>query len=395
MLAFIFAPFYIFVNLYLARWVLRWTGACHRVFGTKTFRVLFGAVYAFLAVTPLSSFVIKSPVWLHRLLKQMNNFWLGCLLYLILAVLVTELILFIARKWRKKDFEGVQRVRQVQGGIALALVCALTFYGVAHAERLYVTEYDIAIDKAGADMTVALLADLHMGYSTDPAYIEEVAAAVNEMRPDLIVYAGDIFDNEYEAVPEPERIGAALASMQSRYGAYACWGNHDLREPILAGFTWDTKDSEKNDPRMEKFLEDAGITLLNDESVTLANGVTIAGRKDPSRTKKVGQSRLTPEELLAGADKEKPVFVIDHQPKELAELAASGADLDLSGHTHDGQMFPGNLTIKLMWENACGHIKVGDMHSVVTSGVGVWGPNMRVGTKSEVVRLNVRFTGIN
>ena len=394
MLAFIFAPFYIFVNLYLARWILRWTGACHRVFGAKSFRVLFGIVYAFLALTPLTSFVVKSPAGLRRLLKQMNNFWLGLLLYLILAVLVTELILFLARKWRKKDFEGVQRIRQIQGGIALALVCGLSFYGMAHAERLYVTEYNIEIDKPGEDMTVALLADLHMGYSTHPAYLEQVAAAVNTMRPDLIVYAGDIFDNEYEAVPEPERVCAALASMRSTYGAYACWGNHDLREPILAGFTWNTKDSDKNDPRMAKFLTDANITLLNDESIVLANGVTLAGRNDPSRTKKVGQSRLTPDVLLAGADQQKPIFIIDHQPKELAELAASGADLDLSGHTHDGQMFPGNLTIKLMWENACGHIKVGDMHSVVTSGVGVWGPNMRVGTKSEIVCLHIRFTGI-
>ena len=90
-------------------------------------------------------------------------------------------------------------------------------------------------------------------------------------------------------------------------------------------------------------------------------------------------------------DLSKPVFVIDHQPKELQELADAGVDLDLCGHTHDGQTFPGNLTIRMMWENACGYLKKGDMHNIVTSGVGVFGPNMRVGTAAEICSVTVKF----
>ncbi len=86
-----------------------------------------------------------------------------------------------------------------------------------------------------------------------------------------------------------------------------------------------------------------------------------------------------------------PVLVIDHEPGELQELADAGVDADLCGHTHDGQLFPGNLTIKLMWENACGYLKKGDMHSIVTSGVGLFGPNMRVGTKSEICDIMMHF----
>ena len=86
-----------------------------------------------------------------------------------------------------------------------------------------------------------------------------------------------------------------------------------------------------------------------------------------------------------------PVLVIDHEPRELQELADAGVDADLCGHTHDGQLFPGNLTIKLMWENACGYLKKGDMHSIVTSGVGLFGPNMRVGTKSEICDIMMHF----
>ena len=101
--------------------------------------------------------------------------------------------------------------------------------------------------------------------------------------------------------------------------------------------------------------------------------------------------RKTPDEITAEMDKSKPIIVLDHQPKELRALADAGVDLDLCGHTHDGQMFPGNLTIKLMWENACGYLRKGKMHNIVTSGVGLFGPNMRVGTKAEICPITVHF----
>ena len=393
MLVFIFAPFYILVNLYLLHWVLRWTGCCHRLFGTRAFRVLFVILYAFCALTPLTGFLVRSPAALRHVLRQIGNYWFGCMLYLGLAILLVEIGLFVARRVRHRDFVQMQRVRQVQGGIALALVCAVCIYGAVNAHTLRVTDYEVTIEGAGGDMTVALLADLHLGYNTDPAYIEQTVQAVNDMQPDLVVIAGDIFDNEYEAIPEPERIAAALASLGSTYGTFACWGNHDVSEPILAGFTWDTADADKDDPRMTEFLARAGVSLLADEEVTLANGVQLVGRKDPSRSRKLDDARLTPEQLLGPLDPAQPIFVIDHQPKELDELAAAGADLDLSGHTHNGQVFPGNLLMGLIWDNPCGYLRVGEMHSVVTAGLGVWGPDMRVGTRSEVVRITVRFDG--
>lgn len=88
----------------------------------------------------------------------------------------------------------------------------------------------------------------------------------------------------------------------------------------------------------------------------------------------------------------KPIFVMDHQPDDFLELSTSGMDLDLSGHTHNGQMFPGNIVTHLMWKNSYGYKKIHNLHSIVTSGVGVWGPNMRVGTKSEIVCITVNFS---
>ena len=79
--------------------------------------------------------------------------------------------------------------------------------------------------------------------------------------------------------------------------------------------------------------------------------------------------------------------------RELAALAAAGVDIDLCGHTHDGQMFPGNLIVRPFWENFYGYLQKGSMHNIVTSGVGLFGPNMRVGTKAEICSITVHFSG--
>ena len=102
---------------------------------------------------------------------------------------------------------------------------------------------------------------------------------------------------------------------------------------------------------------------------------------------------MTPQQLTEGLNQTKPILVLDHEPDELSELAAAGADLDLSGHTHDGQLFPGNLLVRLLYDNAGGVHRTGGMLSCVTSGVGVWGPAMRVGTHSEILILDLAFTG--
>ena len=103
------------------------------------------------------------------------------------------------------------------------------------------------------------------------------------------------------------------------------------------------------------------------------------------------EKRKTIEELLENVDKTKPIFVLDHEPYELEELSNNGVDLDLSRHTHNGQMFPSNIFIKLIWKNAHGLLKVNSMYNVVTSGIGVYGPNMRVGTTAEVANINIKF----
>nr|WP_279221397.1 hypothetical protein [Clostridium sp. AM45-5] len=164
-----------------------------------------------------------------------------------------------------------------------------------------------------------------------------------------------------------------------------------MNEKILAGFTFPQKEKIVRDERFSEFLARADITMLEDETVLIDDTFYLTGRRDKEMAHKEQLPRKTFSEITEPLDHSRPIIVMDHEPRELSEAADSGVDLDLSGHTHDGQMFPANIVVHFLWENACGVLKKGSMTSVVTSGAGVWGPAMRVGTDNEVVIVEVSF----
>ena len=157
------------------------------------------------------------------------------------------------------------------------------------------------------------------------------------------------------------------------------------------GFTFNWGGSPPNDSSMRAFCEKAGINLLCDETKLIDDKFYLVGRRDGMKPGTDDGSRMTPAELTEGLDKSKPVLFIAHEPNELQETADAGADIDFSGHTHDGQLFPLTVITNIVWENPCGVIKKDNMYSVVTSGVGVFGPFMRVGTKAEICDVKISF----
>lgn len=394
MVAVLLSPVYVLVILYLLRWNLWWLYACNPFFKKKAFRIIYSCIFIFISCSLLFSFFIREPS-LKWFFKHLSNYWLGTLLYIIMAIVIGDIIRLILIHCPRIDKRKLHSRKTfiISGAIVIFCIFTVSLYGILHARNLKTAGYDITIDKtcAAGDMKVVLIADLHMGYSIGHRYIEYMVNEINKLEPDLICIAGDIFDNDYDALDDPEAITAALKNLKSTYGTYACWGNHDISEKILAGFTFGSKDQLEDDERMGKLLTDAGITLLNDEVVCIEDSFYLVGRKDISRVKKIEKTRKTPDEILSDLDKDKPIIVLEHQPRQLSELAAAGADAQLCGHTHDGQIFPANILVGIMWENPYGLEKKDNMYSIVTSGVGVWGPDMRVATDSEIVEINVHF----
>ncbi len=394
MIAVFLAPIYLALNVYIAYRISLWLKTIHKLFAHPALVTFIYILYAMLTLSPLAATFASGS--LQRYGRFIFNHWLGALLYLIVILIVVDIGKLIYRLIKKQPILPAvsEKVRRIRGVIIFVLVISISVYGKYHSYDTKKTSYDVTVNKAYKDETlkIALVADLHLGANVGVKHMTKMRDIINEMEPDLVVYAGDIFDNSFDAIDDPDEVQAILKSISATYGSYACWGNHDIDEIILAGFTFQAKDQDAaSDPRMDEFLEQSGITLLKDETVLIDDSFYLAGRIDKSAKWKSNIVRKTPSELLFLLDSDKPIFVIDHQPAELFELSEAGSDITLSGHTHNGQNFPGNLTIKLMWENACGMIKVGNMTDIVTSGVGVWGPAIRVGTDSEVVEVNVHF----
>ena len=397
MIAIYLAPVYLLVNLYILRWAYLWMGTCNSILRALTFRIIFAVIYVLLSTSLLTGFLIKKPKSLHRILKITGNYFLGIFLYTLVIILAADLGRILLKYVFHVSWIHSRMAFTIAGAICTVLIIFFSARGIFHAKYIKVSSYDVQINKTipkGNSMKIVLLADTHFGYNSGILHAKELVRKINKQKPDLVCIAGDIFDNEYDAIRDPERIEKVLQRIKSTYGVYACWGNHDLNEEILAGFTFKHKGddlSDIKDPRMKKFLEDSNIHILEDESVLINDSFYVIGRKDASLTEKIHETRKAPAQLTEGLDRDKPIIMIDHQPKELQELADAGIDLDLCGHTHDGQTFPGNFTIKLMWENPCGLLMKGNMTNITTSGAGVWGPAMRLGTDSEICSIDIHF----
>ena len=399
MIAIYLAPVYLLVCIYILLRTLNWIRVLHVVFQNVWVCRGIGLIYLFVVFSILIAFMAPASGF-RRFMKLLSNYWLGVLVYTIMTVGIADgLRLLLKYPLKNLNFPGRALLFGNVGTAVVGVVCAViittvSIYGMINAGNIQTTKYDISIDKKAGNLdslNVVLIADLHLGYNIGCRHMEKMVEKINAQNPDLVVVAGDIFDNEYEALENPDRLAAILRGIQSKYGVYACYGNHDIQEKILAGFTFGGKEKKESSVKMDKFLEKAGITLLRDEYTLIDNSFYLYGRPDYERPGRGIDERKSPQEITADMDLSLPVLVIDHEPRELQELADAGVDADLCGHTHDGQFFPGNLTIKLMWENACGYLKKDNMHSIVTSGVGLFGPNMRVGTKSEICDIMIHF----
>ena len=291
--------------------------------------------------------------------------------------------------------------------LLLILAAGLTIpaYGLYHAQDTVVHFFQADLRKtggssaalqesgtSGTQLRIALIADLHLGVNSHLQTTEKMVRLINEQQPDVVLVAGDIFTSSYAALREPEKYAEALREILSPMGVYAVYGNHDVEETLFSGFAVHPVSQAFRTDQIEQFFDTCHFTVLCDGITEIAGGtIELAGRIDGNKAGDGTKNRLTPAELLKNTDASKPVLVLEHEPVEYEELGAAGADMILSGHTHNGQIFPGNLYVNLVNENGYGHKTLYGMETFVTSGVGTFGPPMRTGTSSEIMIIDVQL----
>ena len=389
-------PFYLGVSSYMMFRFFYWMKHCNHRFNWLRFKVPFAVVYLFMALSPVIAFLLpKSAVAI--VIRRISTYWIGIMFYSLLYVVLFDLLRLIAKHTKLKNTLLFSRGSVISiGSVVVACAVATCLYGIFNARNIKVNEYSVTVNKScGSDkhLKAVLVADLHMGYAIGVDHITNMVEKINQQDADIVIIAGDIFDNSYDGMDDPEGIKAQLRSIKSKYGVYAVYGNHDIDEKILMGFTFDWGGKQLHSEKMTNFMKECNIKLINDESVLINDEFYLVGRRDTDKPGTEDGTRAEISELTKDLDKTKPIFVLSHEPDELQKTADAGADIDFSGHTHDGQLFPGNLTIGLFWENPCGMIKKDNMYSIVTSGVGVYGTFMRVGTDAEICSIDIDFAG--
>lgn len=398
MIAFIIAPFYLALSFFLL-----FKGISFYKLQAKPIYAIFTAITSFiLLITPITFLIgFILPVGkLKRFFTTMGNYWFSIALYVLIGIGVATIIRLVFKGILKDKYnEPLAKLLSNIGILTFAIL--MSVYGIFNAHKLKTTTYELVSNKSSPinNLNIVLISDLHMGYSVGVKEIQDMADKVNALNPDLVLLSGDIFDNEFEALDDPEALANILTSIKSKYGNYAIYGNHDVEEKILCGFTFawgKRKDQVSASKEMNDFVSKSGFTFLYDEYVEIKddNGNTITyiyGRPDKEKPNFGNATRIGPLEITKGLDKSKYIICLDHAPHELDELASAGVDLDLNGHTHNGQVWPGTYTIHLFWKNAYGLKTFGNMNDIVTSGVGLFGPNMRTGCSAEIVNIKINF----
>ena len=357
--------------------------------------IALSAIY--LLISPLSipaAFFSPRGTLLRRILSNIGNYWMGFNLHFVLAMGVCFLIRLIV-KLVKKDKYNLRLAQKITNVAVVSFTILMSVYGIVNAQNLKVTTYDVTVDKSSKqdELNVVLIADLHLGYSVGVKQMERMVNKINELQPDVVVVAGDIFDNEFSAIYNPVRLAEILRGINSKYGVYAVYGNHDIEEDILCGFTFSDDDVTQvtSIKEMDDFIENCGFTFLYDEAILINDDFYIYGRPDEERPNFGNDSRLEAEKITEGLDLSKLIICVDHEPHDQKKLSAAGVDVDLNGHTHAGQLFPGNIIINFFWDIAYGYKDFDGMHNIVTSGVGLFGPNMRTFTKAEIAQVRIHL----
>jgi len=339
-------------------------------------------------------FIVLSVLRLMRprFMLQVEMYWFPFFVYLLLFLLVFDLAGLAASLASR----GRLHIMPAGAGAALCFSLVILVYGSFHARNIYTTRYKLDFpEKSGMEnFRIVLVSDIHIGSTVGKAWLARMVDRINDASPDMVCIAGDIFDGGLEGVKDPAGIAAELRRITAPLGRYACLGNHDVDR------------STRSTGGIIRFLKEAGITPLADEIVPAGkSGMYVSGRRD---VRPIGMEsrRLSVKELAAviettiignAASEASANFVIllDHQPTELPRAAEAGIDLVLCGHTHRGQFFPGNLITRRIFKGYggtdYGYWQGGTTRAVISSGAGVWGPPLRVGTNSEIAVLDLRF----
>jgi predicted MPP superfamily phosphohydrolase len=321
------------------------------------------------------------PSILADCLIWIGSFWIAAMLYFLMAVVALDVLRLVNHFipfFPSAVTRDYAQTKYFTAAGVIGLIGILLLGGHINSMVPRIQKLDLTVAKKTAkikSLNIVTVSDIHLGIIVGRSRFDRIVDKINELKPDLVLLPGDIVDEDLTPVIR-QNLGEALRNIKSRFGVYGVTGNHEY----IGGVE-----------RACRYLTEHNIVMLRDQSVKIADSFYLVGREDRSYNRFAGRQRKDLSELMAGVDKSYPVILMDHQPFGLKEAALQGVDLQLSGHTHDGQLWPISLIVHSIYELAWGYKKIANTHFYVSDGVGTWGPPVRIGNRPEIVQIRLNF----
>ncbi|MHB9039744.1 MAG: metallophosphoesterase [Melioribacteraceae bacterium] len=323
-------------------------------------------------------------VWISffsDVLIWVGSFWIAFMFYFFLSLVIIDLLRFInflIPFFPSFITANIEKTKRITALVVFVFVIITIAGGYINTRTINTRTYKFKINKYAGELSslnIVMASDLHLGTILGKSFLNNLVDKINALKPDIILLAGDIVDEDLNPVIK-NNVGEELVRLKSKFGVFAITGNHEYIGGVEAAV---------------KYLTAHGITELRDTSVKIDDSFYVVGREDRSLKQFSGRQRKSLSELLTGIDKSFPIIMMDHQPFGLNEASENGIDLQLSGHTHNGQLWPINYIIEKIYDLAWGYEVRGDTHYYVSCGVGGWGPPIRTGSRPEIVNLKIKF----
>lgn len=346
----------------------------------EPYSLFFWSGYALLAVLPFAARFGRR--YFRRVFNNaitiIGDYWLAAIYYFFLSWAVFDILRLAARLVSATGW-SVQEPAQAVGISILLLITALLLYGTWNAQNPRLVHYNIAIKKTIPDLPqlhAVMVSDIHLGVIVGTNRLTALVNRINELAPDIVFLVGDTVDEDVNLLVE-QKMAEVLSKLQTKYGVFAVMGNHEY----IGG----------NSRLAVKYLKQANVTMLQDQYSKVNDQFYIVGRDDRRSGSVNGKPRLALDDVVRGIDHSLPIILLDHQPYDLAESQRNKIDLQLSGHTHNGQFFPNNLITQRIFEKDWGYLRKGDYQVIVSSGFGTWGPPIRIGNYPEIIDITITF----
>lgn len=323
----------------------------------------------------LSWFISFIFLYLTLILLYWNNTnGYVIMLHIFFIILIGEIIYKIFRIIQKKEYKYGQEITL---GVSLLVVCMYLGYGYYLAHHVVETKYVVETEKnIGVDnFRVVQISDSHIGATMNGNDFYNYMIDINKTNPDIVVVTGDFVDDDTKTI-DMKKACAGLGLLQTKYGVYFVYGNHD------SGYS---SKKEFSDLELRQELAQNNVKILEDEGLDIVGNIYLLGRRD-----KKERDRKDIKELVKNIDSDKFIIELNHQPNDFDNEAAANIDLVLTGHTHGGQLFPLQYIDLGANDLIYGIKKINNTTFIVNSGIGDWAVKFRSFSKAEYVVIDIK-----